>query len=149
LDQAFAPRDDKDNDDDKVLFYLPVTRNRICQFVLASVLISHTYFRGVMETLEAVFDYRDISLGTIHNIVAQAVIDARAINNAQDLSRIRVGAHDEIVQAGKPVLVGADVDSTYCYLLSLEDHRDETTWGVRLLELGDQGLAPAPGLHDR
>jgi len=82
LDQAFAPRDDKDNDDDKVLFYLPVTRNRICQFVLASVLISHTYFRGVMETLEAVFDYRDISLGTIHNIVAQAVIDARAINNA-------------------------------------------------------------------
>ena len=82
MDQAFAPRDDKDNDDDKVLFYLPVTRNRIRQFVLASVLISHTYFRGVMETLEAVFDYRDISLGTIHNIVAQAVIDARAINNA-------------------------------------------------------------------
>ena len=71
-----------DNDDDKVLFYLPVTRNRICQFVLASVLIGHTYFRGVMETLETVFDYRDISLGTIHNIVAQAVIDARAINNA-------------------------------------------------------------------
>jgi len=57
--------------------------------------------------------------------------------------------HDEIFQAGKPVLVGADVDSTYCYLLSLEDHRDETTWGVRLLELGDQGLAPTPGLHDR
>jgi len=60
----------------------PVTRNRIRQFVLASVLIGHTYFRGVMETLEAVFDYRDISLSMIHNIVAQAVIDARAINNA-------------------------------------------------------------------
>ena len=92
MDQAFVPRDDKDNDDDKVLFYLPVTRNRIRQLVLVSVLIGHTSFRGVMETLAAVFDYRDISLGTIHNIVAQAVIYARTINNAQDLSRIRVGA---------------------------------------------------------
>ena len=142
LDEAFAPRDDKDNDDDKVLFYLPVTRNWIRQFVLALVLIGHTSFRGVMEILEAVFDYRSISLGTIHNIMAQAVVNARVINNAQDLSHIRVGAHDELFQAGKPVLVGADVDSTYCYLLNLEDHRDETTWGVRLLELGDQGLAP-------
>ena len=141
LDDAFAPRGDKNNDD-KVLFYLPVTRNWICQFVLALVLIGHTSFRGVMEILEAVFDYRSISLGTIHNIVAQAVVDARVINNAQDLSTIRVGAHDELFQATKPVLVGADVDSTYCYLLSLEDHRDETTWGVRLLELRDQGLAP-------
>ena len=92
------------------------------------------------------FDYRSISLGTIHNIMAQAVVNARVINNAQDLSHIRVGAHDELFQATKPVLVGADVASTYCYLLSLEDHRDETTWGVRLLELGDQGLAA--GLHD-
>ena len=39
LDDAFAPRSDKNNDDDKVLFYLPVTRNWICQFVLALVLI--------------------------------------------------------------------------------------------------------------
>ena len=141
LDDAFTPRNAKNNDD-KVLFYLPVTRNWICQFVLALVLIGHTSFRGVMEILQAVFDYRGISLGTIHHIVSQAVIDARAINNAQDLSTVHVGAHDELFQVTKPVLVGADVDSTYCYLLSLEDHRDETTWGVRLLELRDQGLAP-------
>jgi hypothetical protein len=120
LDEAFAPSDY----DDDVLFDLPVTRQRIRQFVLAQVLIGHTSFRGVREILEAVFDYRDISLGSIHNIVAQAVAEARAINDTEDLSNIRVGAHDEIFQAGKPVLVGADVDSTYCYLLAAEDHRD-------------------------
>jgi len=35
-----------------------------------------------------------------------------------------------------------DVQSTYCYLLSEEDRCDETTWGVRLLDLADQGLHP-------
>jgi len=123
-----------------VLFDLPVTRQWIRQFVLAQVLIGHTSFRGVIEMLDAVFDYRNISLGSIHNIVAQAVVEARAINDTADLSNIHVGAHDEIFQAGKPVLVGADVDSTYCYLLAGEDHRDETTWGVHLLDLRDQGL---------
>lgn len=138
LDEAFAPT----TDDKAVLFELPVTKHWIRQLVLAQVLIGHTSYRGVMEILDAVFDYRDISLGTIHNIAAEAVTGARAVNDGQDLSNIRVGAHDEIFQGGKPVLVGADVDSTYCYLLSVEDHRDETTWGVRLLELLDQGLAP-------
>jgi hypothetical protein len=47
----------------------------------------------------------------------------------------------EIFQAGRPVLVGADVKSTYCYLLALEDHRDETTWGVHLLDLAPARLA--------
>ena len=46
------------------------------------------------------------------------------------------------------MLVGADVASTYCYLLSLEEHRDAETWGVRLLELQDQGFAPAATIAD-
>ena len=40
------------------------------------------------------------------------------------------------------MLVGVDVDSTYCYLLDLEAHRDETTWGVPLLDLAERGLDP-------
>ena len=139
LDEAFAPSAPGGHDED-VLFDLPVTRQWIRQLVLAQVLIGHTSFRGVLELLEAVFDYRDLSLGSIHNIVAQAVAEARTLNDTQDLSNIRVGAHDEIFQAGQPVLVGADVDSTYCYLLAAEDHRDETTWGVHLLDLLEQGL---------
>jgi len=53
LDETFtAP-----SDDDKVLFYLLVTKNWIRQFVLAQVLIGHTSFRGVIEILEVMFDY--------------------------------------------------------------------------------------------
>ena len=63
-------------------------------------------------------------------------------NQGQDLAGVRIGAHDEIFQAGHPVLVGVDTASTYCYLLSLEDHRDGETWGVRLLELLERGFDP-------
>ena len=144
IDQAFTPP----APDDRVLFDLPVTQQWLEQFVLAQVLIGHTSFRGVMEILEAVFDYHGLSLGTIHNLLAGAVDQARRINDAQDLAAIAVGAHDEIYQAGQPVLVGADVFSTYCYLLAAEDHCDETTWGVHLLDLGAQGLRPQRILAD-
>ena len=138
LTQAFAPPEEDGN---RVLFELPVTKNWIEQFVLAQVLIGHSSFRGTIEILDALLDYRDISVGTVHNIVAGAVAQARAVNDAQDLSGIRVGAHDEIYQARRPVLVGSDVQSTYCYLLAEEDSCDETSWGVHLLDLREQGLA--------
>lgn len=110
--------------------------------ILALILICHSSFRGILELLEAVFDYDKLSLGTIHNIAQQAVQKAKQVNNAQELSNVRVGLPDEIFQAGKPVLVGVDAKSTYCYLLSAEEHRDETTWGVHLLDLAEQGLHP-------
>jgi hypothetical protein len=138
LAQAFAPPEE---DGDRILFELPVTKNWIEQFVLAQVLVGHTSFRGAIEILDAVLDYQDISVGTVHNIVAGAVAQARAVNDAQDLRGIRVGAHDEIYQARRPVLVGAAVQSTYCYLLAEEDSCDETSWGVHLLDLREQGLA--------
>ena len=40
------------------------------------------------------------------------------------------------------MLVGLDAYYTYCYLLSIEEHRDGDTWGVRLLELVAQGFQP-------
>lgn len=144
LDDAFAPS----ARDDSVLFEVPITKDWLRQFVLSQVLIGHSSFRGVMEILDAVFDYRDISIGTIHNIVRDAADAAGLINDAQDLSGISVGAHDEIYQTGQPVLVGMDVRSTYCYLLSAEDHCDETTWGVHLLDLADRRLRPDRTIAD-
>jgi len=144
IENAFAPSPD----DKSVLFTLPITKDWLRQFTLAQVLIGHTSFRGVMEILDAVFDYRDISLGGIHNIVQEAILAGRARNNEQELSGIRVGAHDEIFQASKPVLVGMDVESTYCYLLAEEDHRDATTWGVHLLDLAACGLKPDRTIAD-
>ncbi len=46
------------------------------------------------------------------------------------------------------MLVGADVASTYCYLLSPEEHRDADTWGVRLLELTERGFGPDATIAD-
>jgi hypothetical protein len=31
---------------------------------------------------------------------------------------VRAASHDELFQAGLPVLTGIDLDSTYCYLLA-------------------------------
>ena len=98
LDEAFAPT----TDDKAVLFELPVTKHWIRQLVLGQVLIGHTSYRGVMEILDAVFDYRDISLGTIHNIAAEAVTGARAVNDGQDLSNIRVGPTTKSSRAASP-----------------------------------------------
>ena len=144
LDHAFSPS----LPDHEVLFQLPVTKDWLRQFVLAQTLIGHTSFRGVTEILDAVFDYRGLSIATIHNILEDAAASARRINNAQDLSGIRVGAHDEIYQGKRPVLVGADLRSTFCYLLAMEDTCDETTWGIHLLNLAERGLHPDRTIAD-
>jgi hypothetical protein len=130
-----------------LLFWLPVTRPWLQQLVLGLVLVCHSSLRGAGELLADLFDY-PLSVGTAHNILAQAVAKAEPLNRQQGLGAVRVGAHDEIFQAGKPVLVGADVHSTYCYLLSQEEHRDGDTWGVRLLELADRGFDPEATIAD-
>ncbi|MDP6356047.1 MAG: hypothetical protein QF473_13140 [Planctomycetota bacterium] len=143
LDVAFAP----EKEDDQVLFYLPVTRTWIKQVVLALVLICHSSFRGAVEFLEAVMGF-SLSVGSVFNIVNGAAGRAREVNLSEDLSPIRVGAHDEIYQKRRPVLVGADVKSTYCYLLKAEDHCDETTWGIHLLDVAERGLHPERTIAD-
>jgi hypothetical protein len=138
LDQAFAPAQPVD---DQVLFYLPVTKRWLRRLIVALLLICHCSYRGVVEFLRDLFGY-SISVGTIHNITCQAAEQAKVHNQQAPLSKVGIGAHDEIYQAREPVLVGVDVASTYCYLLSLEEHCDGDTWGVRLLELCDRGFDP-------
>jgi hypothetical protein len=137
LAQAFAPQPK----DDEVLFYLPVTKAWLRQVVLGLVLLCHSSFRGVIAFFRDLLDC-PLSLGRVHAIVHQAVSIAQSVNAAQDLSRVRAGSHDELFQAGLPVLAGIDLDSTYCYLLAPEAHRDAETWGIHLLDLAEQGLRP-------
>jgi hypothetical protein len=138
LAEAFAP---PAADDDAVLFQLPVTKKWLRQQVLSLLLHCRSSYRGVINY------FRDclgcpISLGTIHNVVRDAVARARARNAQPPLAAVRFGLLDEIFQTRRPVLVGVDAASTYCFLLSQESNRDGATWGVRLLELQDRGLAP-------
>lgn len=130
------------NEGEKVLFYIPVTKQWLCQVVLALIFICRASYQGIAEFFRDILD-SSISKGTIHNIVHRHLEIAKKISQQQDLSNVCEGLHDEIYQAGDPVLVGCCARSTYCYLLSLVESCDANSWGVHLLELKEkQGLAP-------
>ncbi|MEM9089053.1 MAG: hypothetical protein AAGC93_09945 [Cyanobacteria bacterium P01_F01_bin.53] len=138
LDETFSP---SQGDDDDVLFHLPVTKHWLYQLILGLVLICHSSYRGIVELFRDLFGL-PISIGTVHNRLEAAAMTAAEINQTQDLSTIKVGLHDEIYQANKPVIVGVDAASTYCYLLKGVEHRDEETWGWHLLDAMEQGFDP-------
>jgi hypothetical protein len=133
--------------DDEVLFHLPVTKAWLRQATLCLTLICHSSYRGVVEFCHDLLDV-DIPVGTVHNIVRAAIDKARPYNLGQNLARVDIAGLDEIFQNRQPVLVGADIASTYCFLLSREDHRDADTWAIRLLEAQTRGLAPRATIAD-
>jgi len=144
LDRAFTPELPPDQ---KVLFHLPVTRGWLEQLSLALVLICHSSLRGVHEILRDLFHCHK-SVGAIHAHLEKAIAKATNCNGQQELSRVGEAALDELFQSHQPILSVVDVASTYCCLLSLEEHRDGTTWGVRLLELQEQGFQPRSTIGD-
>jgi hypothetical protein len=138
IDQAFVQQPA----DNKILFHIPVTKQWLSQVVLAQIFMCRASYQGVVEFFRDVLDTQ-ISKGTIHNIVHQHLVTAKSLNLQQHLANIEVGLHDEIYQAGDPVLVGCCARSTYCYLLSLEQSCDANSWGVHLLDLKEKhGLCP-------
>ncbi|SDR61913.1 hypothetical protein [Paraburkholderia tuberum] len=127
--------------EDEVLFELPVSQRWLRQVMVALTLICRSSYRGVVEFMRDLLGV-STSVGNVHDVQQWAAQQAAALNCEQDLSGIRVGLHDEIFQGSRPVLAGVDAESTYCYLLSAEAHRDGDTWGVHLLDAAQQGLAP-------
>ena len=143
-DKAVAAIDDAFSDsaqDEKVLFYIPVTKTWLCTLILALVLNCRGTFRGVAKTFLDVLDFK-ISIGTVHNVVKEATNKARDLNKRQDLKGIKLVAPDELFHHNKPVLAGVDIPSLYCYLLSHEQQRDSDTWAIHLLDLEKQGFSP-------
>jgi hypothetical protein len=145
LDHAFAPP--AAPSPEPPLFALTVTRSWLEQLVLALLLIGHCSLRGAYELLRDLFDY-PLSVGTLHQLVHQAIARAAVHNARQDLTAVGCVALDEIFQTRRPVLAVVDVASTYCCLLSQEAQRDAETWAVRLLELQQQGFDPHAAIAD-
>src|SRR4051795_10546948 len=137
LDDAFSPA----TPDEAVLFELAVTKTWLHQVIVALPLICRSSYRGVIEFLRDLLRL-PVSVGYVHDVLQAATRQASVVNGEQNLSRIRVGLHDEIFQGATPVLAGVDARSTYCYLLAAERHRDADTWGVHLLDAAEQGLRP-------
>jgi len=127
--------------DHEVLFEVAVTKAWLRQVIVGLPLICHSSYRGVVEFLRDLLGL-SISVGTVHHVLQSATLQAGVINRQQDLSGIRVGLHDEIFHGATPVLARVDAQSTYCYLLAAECHRDTNTWGVHLLDATEQGLKP-------
>src|ERR1700733_13791303 len=126
-------------DEDEVLFELTVTKTWLHQVIVALPLICHSSYRGVIEFIRDLLGV-SVSVGAVHDALQSAARQAGFINDAEDLSGIRVGLHDEIFQGSTPVLAGVDAASTYCYLLVAEQRRDADAWGVHLLDATRQGL---------
>lgn len=143
LDNAFAPT----VADDQVLFHLPVTKNWLKQAALGLTLICHSSYRGVHEFCRDLLRV-NMAIGTVHDIVRDAIGKARPHNLGQNLANVHIAGLDEIFQNRQPVLVGADIRSTYCFLLGSEDQRDGETWALRLLECQDRGFAPKATIAD-
>jgi hypothetical protein len=143
LDDAFASTEA----DDKVLFSLPITKNWLRQATLGLTLLCHSSYRGVHEFCHDLLGV-NMAVGTVHNIVKDAIDKARPHNLGQHLANVDIAGLDEIFQKRQPVLVGADIRSTYCFLLSGEEQRDGDTWALRLLELQDRGFAPKATIAD-
>ena len=143
LDDAFTPT----GADDQVLFQLPITKHWLKQAALALTLLCHSSYRGVHEFCRDLLGV-NVSIGTVHNVVHDAIDKARTHNHAQNLANIRIAGLDEIFQNRQPVLVGADMHSTYCFLLSAEEQRDGDTWALRLMECQDRGFAPDATIAD-
>jgi hypothetical protein len=134
--------------DDTMLFQVEVTKRWLRQVIVALALMCRGSYLGIIEFMRDLPGDRareggwPISIGTIHNVLHAAAEQAGVINGAQDLSRIRTGLLDELFHGGKLVLAGVCAQSTYCYLLAAEEHRDADTWGVHLLDAAQQGLKP-------
>ena len=145
LDKAFTP---PANSAEKTLYYLPVSVAFLRMVVTVLVLVGGCSLRGVQEILRLVFDY-SLSLGSIHQVIADACLKAKKLNEAEDLSRVRFAALDEIFQCSKPILVVADVFSTYCCLLVSAGSRDGDTWADELSKpKNDKGMQPEATIAD-
>src|SRR5664279_6137720 len=97
LDDAFVSA----ATDDTVLFQIPVTKRWLRQVIVALALMCRGSYLGILEFMRDVLGW-PIRIGTVHNVLLAAAEQARVINGAQDLSRIRTGLHDELFHGEKP-----------------------------------------------
>ena len=84
-----------DNDEEDVLFYIPVTKSFIQQAVISLRLICESSDRNIMFYVQTMYNYH-VSLGTVFNILDSTADKALSINQSYDLSRVKDSAADEL-----------------------------------------------------
>ena len=136
-----------EQDDEEVLFYIPVTKSFIEQAVVSLRLVCESSYRNIQFYIQAMYNYH-VSLGAVFNILDNTAEKAIPINQSYNLSLIKDSASDELFHWGSPILATVDIPSRFCALLVKEDCRDYETWGVHLLDLIEQGFGPNISIID-
>lgn len=136
-----------DEEDESVLYSVPVSKPFIKQVVLALGMICKSSYRDIKFFVKSIFDY-SVSIGSIFDVMDDASDKAKTLNEIYDLSLIKTSAADELFHRNKPTLAAVDIDSRFCALLASAAKRDHETWGVHLLDLQAQGYAPEATLMD-
>ena len=96
------------------------------QAILGLTLICHSPFRGVSEFCSNLLDW-PVSLGKVHNVLQEAVQRARSFNLSKTCPPSASVPTMRFSRVGGRCLWEPTFESTYCYLLSLEEHRDGDT----------------------
>jgi len=129
------------------LFEVPITSEWINSAIVSLTLNCRSNYRGIQRFFADNLDL-SISLGKIHDVLSNGATTAKENNLKQDLSAIKLAAHDEFFVLGEPILSRIDIQSLYCHLLQKENYRDQETWGINLLDLQKQGFDPERVIAD-
>ncbi len=128
-------------DDDKVMFYLPISKNILRTLVLILHVTCRSTYRHVIEFFRD-FLGLDISIGGVFNIINEAAIIAGDVNKGEDFSSVKTSSSDEVFHRNQPIMATVDIPSRYCLQADLCDARDGDTWAINLMFMKDQGYNP-------
>jgi hypothetical protein len=133
--------------DDDVLFTISVTKEFLYGVVVALFSICGCSHRGIQYFLMTIFN-QPIGLGTVFNILDDAAVKAKALNDSYDLGVIKSSAADEVFHRNKPNLVVVDIPSRFCALLAKTEKRDKQTWRTHLALLQARNYLPVSCIID-
>lgn len=128
-------------DDDKVMFYFPISKKTICTIVILLHLTCRSTYRHIIEFLRDLVGI-DISIGSVSNIINGAAITAGEINKREELSSVKIASSDEVFHRNQPIMATVDIPSRYCLQADLCDSRDGESWAINLLFMKDLGYNP-------
>lgn len=136
-----------EDENNEILFYIPVTKKFIQQLVVGLFLICKSSYRDIMFFLKDIINY-DLSIGSVFNILDEFADKAILLNQSYDFSKITVSAADEAFHRDKPILAVVDIASRFCALLANAEQRDYETWAIHLLDMQAQGYKPETTILD-
>lgn len=117
---------------------LLVDKNRLDRAVV-TLWVAGCSLEGIQMCLEEILD-TPRSIGSISQTIQKAQEKAATFNRELSYGFEGTGLLDELFCHQRPILTAVEPSSTAILNLSLEESRDGTTWGVRLLEVEEQGF---------